>query len=67
MKKKEKSIDNCVSQIDEFIRNDDRGTAFYYSVELSKREKELEKLKKNYDDVMKDYRRIKEKEEVQEV
>jgi hypothetical protein len=67
LKKKEKSIDNCVSQIDDFIKNDNKGTAFYYSVELSKREKELEKLKKNFDDVMKDYRRIKEKEEVQEV
>ena len=67
LKKKEKSINNCVSQIDDFIKNDDRGTAFYYSVELSKREKELEKLKKDFDDVMNDYRRIKEKEEFQEV
>ena len=67
LKKKENSINNCVSQIDDFIKNDDRGTAFYYSVELSKREKELEKLKKDFDDVMNDYRRIKEKEEVQEI
>ena len=67
LQKKENSINNCVSQIDDFIKNDDRGTAFYYSVELSKREKELEKLKKDFDDVMNDYRRIKEKEEVQEV
>ena len=67
LKKKENSINNCVSQIDDFIKNDDRGTAFYYSVELSKREKELEKLKKDFDDVMNDYRRIKEKEEIQEV
>ena len=67
LQKKEKSINNCVSQIDSFIKNDDRGTAFYYSVELSKREKELEKLKKDFDNVMNDYRRIKDKEEVQEV
>ena len=67
LQRKENSINNCVSQIDDFIKNDDRGTAFYYSVELSKREKELEKLKKDFDDVMNDYRRIKEKEEVQEV
>ena len=67
LQKKENPINNCVSQIDDFIKNDDRGTAFYYSVELSKREKELEKLKKDFDDVMNDYRRIKEKEEVQEV
>ena len=67
LQKKEKSINNCVSQIDDFIKNDDRGTAFYYSVELSKREKEIEKLKKDFDDAMKDYRKIKEKEQIQEV
>ena len=63
LQKKEKSINNCVSQIDDFIKNDDRGSAFYYSVELSKREKELEKLKKDFEDIVKEYRRIKEKGE----
>ena len=67
LQKKESSINNCVSQIDDFIKNDDRGTAFYYSVELSKREKELEKLKKDFDDMVKEYRKMKEKEEIQEV
>lgn len=63
LQKKESSINNCVSQIDDFIKNDDRGTAFYYSVELSKREKELEKLKKDFDDMVKEYRKMKEKGE----
>jgi hypothetical protein len=67
LQKKENSINNCVSQIDDFIKNDDRGTAFYYSVELSKREKELEKLKKDFNDMAKEYRKMKEKEEIQEV
>ena len=65
LQKKEKSINNCVSQIDSFIKNDDRGSAFYYSVELSKKEKELEKLKKDFDEMAEQYRKIKEKGEVE--
>jgi hypothetical protein len=65
LQKKEKSINNCISQIDSFIKNDDRGSAFYYSVELSKREKELEKLKKDFDNMAEQYRKIKEKGEVE--
>ena len=40
---------------------------YLVSFKSNDREKELEKLKKDFDDVMKDYRKIKEKEEIQEV
>ena len=65
LQKKENSINNCVSQIDTFIKNDERGSAFYYSVELSKREKELEKLKKDFDEMAKEYIEMKEKGEIE--
>ncbi|MDD6146446.1 MAG: hypothetical protein PUB43_05350 [Oscillospiraceae bacterium] len=54
IKSKETSIKNCVTQIDNFLRYDPKGKEFYYRVELTKREKELERLKKEYEAVIKE-------------
>lgn len=54
IKAKELSIKNCVTKIDNFLKYDPKGKEFYYKAELSKSEKELEKLKKEYEAVMKD-------------
>lgn len=63
LKKKETSIKNCVTQLNDFMSYDVKGKEFYYSVELLKREKELEKLKNEFDKMSQEYRRIKEKGE----
>lgn len=67
LKKKEISIKNCVTQLNEFMTYDIKGKEFYYSVELLKREKELEKLKREFDKMAKEYRRLKEKGEIEVV
>lgn len=53
LQKKEKSIKNCVNHLNEFMSFDTRAKEFYYSVELSKREKELEELRKTFNDLHK--------------
>jgi hypothetical protein len=63
--KKEVSINNCVTELNKFMAYDNKGKEFYYSVELLKREKELENLRKDFDTMAKDYRKIKEKGEVE--
>ncbi len=65
LQKKETSIRNCVTQLNDFMTYDVKGKEFYYSVELSKREKELEGLKREFDEMSRDYRRMKEKGEVE--
>lgn len=65
LKKKETSIKNCVIQLNEFMAYNNKGKEFYYSVELTKKEKEIEELKKDFDVLAKDYRKIKEKGEVE--
>ena len=67
LQKKEISIKNCVTQLNEFMTYDVKGKEFYYSVELLKREKELERLKREFDDMERDYRRMKEKGEFEVV
>ncbi len=44
--KKETSIKNCISQLNDFINSSDVGNAFYYKIELEKKEKELAETKK---------------------
>ena len=44
--KKETSIKNCISQLNDFINSSDVGNAFYYKVELEKKEKGLDETKK---------------------
>ena len=65
LQKKETSIKKCVTQLNNFMTYDVKGKEFYYSVELLKREKELEKLKREFDERARDYRRMKEKGEVE--
>ena len=65
LQKKETSIKNCVTQLNDFMTYDIKGKEFYYSVELLKKEKELERLKREFNDMARDYRRMKEKSEVE--
>ena len=65
LQKKETSIKNCVTQLNDFMTFDIKGKEFYYSVELLKKEKELERLKREFNDMARDYRRMKEKSEVE--
>lgn len=53
LQKKEDSIKNCVNHLNEFMSYDSKAKEFYYSVELSKREKELEELRKTFNDLHK--------------
>ena len=63
LQKKEMSIKNCVTKLNDFMSYDVKGKEFYYSVELLKREKELKKLNNEFDKMSQEYRRIKEKGE----
>ena len=55
LQKKENSIKNCVNHLNEFMSYDSKAKEFYYSVELTKKEKELEELKKTFNELHKNF------------
>lgn len=59
IEKKNKSIENCLAQIDSFLKNHERGNEFYLTVELDNKQKELEELQKEYAEMQEEYCRLK--------
>ena len=57
---KNKSIENCIAQINDFLNNHERGSEFYLTVELDIKKKELEILQQEYAELNDEYLRLKE-------
>lgn len=50
---KEEAINNRVEQLCDFINSDPKAAEYYYSTQLTKKEKELEEIKENYAEALK--------------
>ena len=56
---KENAINNRIEQLCDFINSDPKAAEYYYSTQLTKKEKELEEIKENYAEALKIIENIK--------
>lgn len=59
IQKKENIINSRVEQLCDFINSDPKAAEYYYSTQLTKKEKELEEIKENYAEALKIIENIK--------